>query len=229
MALILDEAHILRPTDGNWTLTGGIYRPPGQTTTALSFVPYSIEINQDWLLGPSWGSSLQYRSAPPAAQPVPALPVEQREMPVIGYRAWTYEEKFDMGVGLKSRLKSTGLDYHWKKGKNVATCKTGAAHDAPDQHCQCGLYVLASLKELDSHVQMGKRVVVGAVMGWGRVVQHGTEGWRAQYAKILALLDCKYSDKQRANTDAIAARYGLEVKSRTQLSALVSEYGDPFS
>jgi hypothetical protein len=72
-------------------------------------------------------------------------------------------------------------------------------------------------------------IIVGAVQGWGLVVQHGNEGWRAQYARVLALLDCKYSKSQLKNTQQAAEVYGVEVKSRNALEAIVREWGDPFA
>ena len=89
--------------------------------------------------------------------------------------------------------------------------------------------MLGNLDEVESHQAIGDGITVGAVMGWGKVVQHGKEGWRAEYAKIIALLDCKYSKGQLRNTQQAAAAYGVEVKSRDALEAMVSEFGDPFA
>lgn len=211
---------ILRPDAGNWVLANRLYRP-GRPTLGLT-ISNELLADSTWLL-PRFSYSITSRTEPPT----PDLPVEQREMPVIGFRAWHAIERFDLGVGRRVALKSTGFNNDWLRDGNRAACSQG--HSAPDQRCGCGLYVLASLEELGTHVEMGKRVVVGAVMGWGRVVQHGTEGWRAQNAKILALLDCRYSPKQDRLTQAAAETYGLEVKTRPQLEALVREHGEPFA
>ena len=230
MPHIINAASLAAPDlsapSGNWDRSGALWVPV--KPKGLSF-QISSELLRDYI--PSFGLSNPLFSLGPATPPAPApdLPVERREMPVIGYRAWQYVEKFKIGVGRKPKLSSTGVSYTWRPGVNAAKCGDGSKHSAPDQRCTCGLYVIASLKELEKHATMGKNVIVGAVVGWGRVVQHGTEGWRAQYAKIVALLDCKYSEKQLANTQTIAAAYGLEIKTRPQIQALIREYGDPFS
>lgn len=216
----LSDARDLSPDKGLWDRAGALWvpgKPPG---------PQSFTLTYDWA---SAYSSYLYPRFTLAQAPAPAepdLPVETREMPVIGYRAWLLEEKFRIGVGRRLKLKSTNMEYNWKPGTNTAKCSL-TKHQVPAQRCHCGLYVLASLKEIENHVTIGKNVVVGAVIGWGRVVQHGTEGWRAEHAKILALLDCKFSERQLENTRTIAAAYGLEIKSRSQIQALVREHGDP--
>ena len=70
--------------------------------------------------------------------------------------------------------------------------------------------------------------VVGAVMGWGRVVQHGAVGWRAQKARVVALLDCKWSDEHLALTHQVAEAYGVPVLERDPLELYVKEFGERF-
>lgn len=213
-------------TTKDWLYTGGLFHPPVPIWTITTAGPFnsSYVINLGGLGG-------LYSTAPvdfgQAIAP-PALPVEKREMPVVGYRAWDFSSKFRIGLGRDVALKSTGVDHHWRSGDNHATCNNGR-HSAPDQNCHCGYYVLANLDEVERHRTLNDGVVVGAVMGWGKVVQHGTEGWRAEYAKIIALLDCKYSKGQLRNTQQAAAAYEVEVKSRDALEATVSEFGDPFA
>jgi len=63
----------------------------------------------------------------------------------------------------------------------------------------------------------------------GKVVQHGTEGWRAQYARILTLLDCKFSDAQLEATRGAAKEYNVPVMERDGMERYVREWGDPFA
>jgi hypothetical protein len=227
----------LRNTSKGWQFSGGLYHPKAENRTwnlDLTIPPVTSYYTTNWM-SQLLGGYVVTAPDPNAASflPPPELPSEKREMPVIGYRAWGFSSKFRVGVGRDVALKSTGVNYHWLPGDNHALC-TGATsgpggHRAPDQRCHCGFYVLASLDEVEGHQQVGDGIVVGAVMGWGKVVQHGTEGWRAEYAKIIALLDCKYSKGQLRNTQQAAAAYGVEVKSRDALEAMVGEFGDPFA
>lgn len=208
----------LSETTKDWLYSGGLYQPPqpkwnlATFSSAFSWGPIGVHSFNSWV--------------PLTARP---LPVEKREMPVVGYRAWGFSSKFRIGHGRAVALKSTGADHYWKQGENHAHCSNGDIHPAPDQNCACGFYVLANLDEVEKHAQLNEGTVVGAVMGWGKVVQHGTEGWRAEYAKIIALLDCKYSKGQLRNTRQAAEAYGVEVKMRRPLEAMVSEWGDPFA
>lgn len=213
----------LSPDKGNWKQHGSLWIPGPQANL------FSIAISNELLTDYAFSFRPYYTLGPVVpVTPTPDLPVEQREMPVIGYRAWHLVEKFKIGVGRRPKLQSTGMDYSWKRGLNTAKCGDGTKHQAPDQRCGCGLYVLASLNELEDHVEMGKNVIVGAVVGWGRVVQHGTEGWRAQYAKVLAFLDSKYSEGNLERTRRVAEVYKVPVFEKRGLERYVAEWGEPF-
>lgn len=225
---VLPEIHKLEHTTKDWIFQNGLHRPPsppimfhnfaGVTSTAsLWFTPSSIT------LSPS-GPYQPYTSSTP-------LPVEKREMPVIGYRSWKFKPVFRLGFGRHSQLMALNEPYgSWSKGVNHAACKAGGGHRAGDQFCGCGFYVVSDLDAAE-HWSGGitDETVVGAVMGWGQVVQHGAEGWRAEYAKIIGLLECKFSRRQDINTQAAAKSYGLEIYSRNALEAYVKEWGDPFA
>jgi hypothetical protein len=224
----------LSETTKDWLYSGHLFVPPHPPMYAIT----SAAIMTNWLSGlgslyrsgsPLGTASFDYG---PAALP-PVLPSAKREMPVVGFRAWNFSSKFRVGVGRDVALRSTGVNFHWKPGENHAICSGATSgpggHVAPDPNCHCGFYVLANLDEVESHQAVGDGIVVGAVMGWGKVVQHGKEGWRAEYAKIIALLDCKYSKGQLRNTQQAAAAYEVEVKSRDGLEAMLSEFGDPFA
>lgn len=237
----------LENTSKDWVLRNGIYCPPqiSQVTwhsnfiigNALTIGPGSLPVP----VGPYTTFSNvfvnPYTNWTPPEPPKP-LPVEKREMPVIGYRAWRFTSVWKLGWGKHAMLSAMNDGFgDWIKGNNQASCIFNPfnvslsgpnPHAAPNQHCACGFYVLADLDQVMSHVTMADNIVIGAVMGWGKVVQHGTEGWRTENAKIIALLDCKYSKEQSENTKAAAKSYDLEVKERPQLEALVSEWGDPF-
>lgn len=59
-------------------------------------------------------------------------------------------------------------------------------HHLPDMDCRCGVWGLADPKLLARRAPYGPRMVHGVVALWRRVVV-GTEGWRGEYARPLAL------------------------------------------
>jgi hypothetical protein len=63
--------------------------------------------------------------------------------------------------------------------------------------------------------------VIGSIIGWGRVIQHGRQGWRAESARPVALLRTGQPQLEEA-----AARYGLPLVSMRGLSLLPLEYGE---
>jgi hypothetical protein len=163
----------------------------------------------------------------------PELPTEKRDMPVVGYRGWKWETKFRLGLGTRGHLASHAMGPGWNGTTETAAClnerRFSHPGPAPDPNCGCGLYVIANLDELDAHITVNDTMIVGAVLGWGRVVQHGREGWRAQFARILALLDCKFSEAQLKNTREAAKEYKVPLLQRDGLERYVAEWGDPFA
>ncbi len=118
--------------------------------------------------------------------------LEERFVPgrLRGYRLW--------------RLSSEGLtpihqrmSKSWHIGQNVAECTSGAKVVPPleDHHgtvpmleCTCGFYAKYKANELANTLGTHNpfTVVVGAIDATGKVIQ-GSRGFRAQFAKIVAL------------------------------------------
>lgn len=63
--------------------------------------------------------------------------------------------------------------------------------------------------------------MAGAVVGWGRVVQQGRQGWRSEYARLLAILKMGQPLLREA-----ALRYNVQLASLRGLCLLPLEYGD---
>lgn len=163
----------------------------------------------------------------PQLRSTPPLPQGRREQPVVGYRAWRLESIQHLGRLPQPILHSTGVRHDWKQGVNVAQCLGGllrASHVSPAPQCECGFWVFSSLDGLEQHIQGINYDVVGAVMGWGTVVQHGETGWRAQYAKVIALLDLKAGRKSAEQTKEVAKQYSLPVFERDALELVVNEH-----
>jgi hypothetical protein len=125
--------------------------------------------------------------------------------PVVGYRVFRLYDggrHWDINGRLVpvGPLRLTPLNSgfgDWQPGVNVAQHAPYAGygdrvdgHICPDPKLQCGFWLLfdrqaAGVK--DSWViGEGWFPVIGAVQGWGRVQEHD-DGWRVQYASVLAL------------------------------------------
>lgn len=168
---------------------------------------------------------------------------ETRDFPVIGYRGWKVREvnlpAKSVGrrvAALQTRtvleLLSVNAGYGaWARaGATRATCRI-ADHNAPSFSCECGLYVLNSLA--DAPNWYGGRglpadVVIGAVVGWGEVIQHGDEGWRAEYARPVAFLKTDLFQEQPL-LHRIAEQYGAPILDRKGLELYAAEYGASFA
>ena len=170
---------------------------------------------------PMWGDV-------PAAAPPKPMEVHQREMPVIGFRAWNWSQphkKYSAVI-----LGSRHMDEKWNtQGATKAKClcynsSDPFAHKQPSDLTECGLYVLAKLKDVQQH--WDKNQVLGAVMGWGRVVQHGNQGWRAEYAQPIAFLRTDVLE-DKPHEEQLSEQYQVPLMDRKGLEVYVKEYGDP--
>jgi len=88
---------------------------------------------------------------------------------------------------------------------------------APHRDCRCGIYALHDPWDFDDGLPAHifgfsdvSNVVTGVAAGWGRAFR-GEYGWRAQFAKPVALYRTQYFGEQ---VDRIAARYGCRVVDR---------------
>lgn len=173
-----------------------------------------------------------------------AFDVAKRDEPdrlsceVLGYRQWK--------VNADMRLSSAVISTVWEPGVNEAHCapEGGAvlyqhfmmelppesSHDAPQKGCHCGFYALHKptfwYDEHDSYLSAkGDQAVSGLVAGWGRVEVHH-EGFRAQYARVVAIAAPK--DKRGALlARAVADEYGVPCVPRAELERVASEFGNP--
>jgi len=104
-------------------------------------------------------------------------------------------------------------------------------HTVPNASCQCGLHAFSTpseaMRRAESQLapvfagRTEAQPVVGSVVGWGRVVQHGRQGWRAESARPVALLRTGQPLLEEA-----AARYGVPLVSMRGLCVLPLEYGE---
>ncbi len=118
------------------------------------------------------------------------------EQPRVGWRLWRMEE---------GRLRAWVVDSVWEPGNNEARCLAPPtvrwylspslfAHaDHPPGHgCRCGFWALWDLSRAVTKARREARdefsTVIGLMAGWGTVAIHGSEGFRAQRARVVLLL-----------------------------------------
>jgi hypothetical protein len=109
---------------------------------------------------------------------------------LVGLRAWRVTD----GHMLRP---SSVAEYTWTPGENLAQCIPGS-RPVPEDHqlvggnCMCGFYAYHD----GTNTYAGTVTISGIMMGYGRCV-HGTKGFRAEKARILAIV--KPSAPQRVS------------------------------
>lgn len=158
--------------------------------------------------------------------------------PVVGYRAWLIEPGCD-GYQLCSVLASA----EWAMTPGAwtgAVCRpqvpNGSApvrHDhtsVPHPDCTCGIYAYHSLSiggydgrlvQPDS-AEIG--IVWGAVVGAGRVLVY-PDGWRAQFARPVAILQGSGSER---HVRGLSDRLGIPIAPSSNIVCRATEFGWPW-
>jgi hypothetical protein len=138
--------------------------------------------------------------------------------PVVGIRGWRYKD---------SRLWSCYRDIEWPTNSHVtSSCihptnyvvgeyglrpKTHK-YGAPQKNCTCGIYALSEWPEgnIKKVRPWPSDAVTGVILGWGHVVM-GSKGFRAQYAKPIALISRPRSTKLTGIIEEMLYVYGLDL------------------
>jgi hypothetical protein len=108
----------------------------------------------------------------------------------------------------------------------VAKCFALRGHDAPQRDCNCGFsayYELPAEPELPA-----PEAIWGAIAAWGRVIEC-ERGFRAQFARPIALLDRHNPDDRRERgRRAVRASdaYGIPLLEPAELIAYAGWYGE---
>jgi|GraSoiStandDraft_47_1057283.scaffolds.fasta_scaffold672576_1 hypothetical protein len=114
--------------------------------------------------------------------------------PAVGWRIWRLRD---------GRLHSWVVDHVWEPGHNQARCLSVeppalstrySCSQAPGPGCMCGFWALWDLKRClvkgrAEESSASGQAVIGLMQGWGTVAVHGQEGFRAQHAKALFLIN----------------------------------------
>ncbi|HYM51511.1 MAG TPA: hypothetical protein VET65_13205 [Candidatus Limnocylindrales bacterium] len=170
--------------------------------------------------------------------------------PAIGYRLW-YADLHD---GLtRWRLQSLLAETLWPfRDRLEAVCERRLAarahwrlrqlgvprHLAPATECSCGAHAYHDLEAMMLQVQrlghfrpLGDRriLVGGAILSWGRIVIH-PEGFRAQYARPLALclVDPTAPTTAAAQVAEVAQAYAVPALELKYLAAHAREFGTSY-
>ena len=141
-------------------------------------------------------------------------PVPDGIVPLVGYREWSIRTE---PIGRPPRLLSLFHPTMWPHDQPFsAVClrpmtwperSTAPIHTVvPDESCRCGIYAFRR-PEFESLNGAAGPKVRGIVFGWGRYVL-GTLGWRAQFARLVALLAL---DEDPELVGDLAERYHVEV------------------
>lgn len=159
------------------------------------------------------------------------LPTGGRHMPVIGYRAWQLHATA-AGVELHG-LHNWGC---WDPRITRGSCQRtppwmARQHRIPHASCTCGLYAVTSVDEPARRARLSAEsplaacgstaIVAGGVVGWGRVIQHGAQGWRAEYGRPIGLLDTGHP-----LLEMVALRYNVPILSHAGLQLVARENGE---
>jgi hypothetical protein len=141
---------------------------------------------------------------------VSEAPVSRREL--IGFRCWR------LPFGAPS-LQSATSNHAWRRGVNEAICDE-SAHIAPHPHCQCGLYAFHRPTPLGAT----PRELAGAIAAFGDIEVYA-EGFRAQYARVIALAQIPGMPVTTRDAKAVAAHYKVPLMAWDDLPPLRDPQG----
>jgi hypothetical protein len=140
--------------------------------------------------------------------------------PILGFRCWQGRDD--------GRLCSIKAPAKWKPGANHARCIQGVMpecepHRAPEPSCVCGLYAYQDLNHRREWFYDRPNLVMGTIAAWGEIEIVG-EGFRAEYAEILALANPRASTRPQR---LAARRYGVHLVPFADLARFSLQFAQP--
>ena len=148
-----------------------------------------------------------------SAEPSISVVVPDTPVPLVGYREWFLRD----GGSDRTELSSLFHPTAWPHDRPMAAVclrprswpyPMGPPHgEVPDHGCECGIYAFLNPEFDTLHGAHGQPRARGAIVGWGRFVL-GTEGWRTEFARIVALLE---HPEHPDVLHRVAERYGVPV------------------
>lgn len=103
--------------------------------------------------------------------------------PLVGWRLWKVRE---------GELCSWAVEHVWHPGENKAACLADRLYpcpQSPGRSCRCGFWALYSPVAAIrlASTTPASAAVIGLVAAFGTVAVHGTEGFRAEMARVTCL------------------------------------------
>lgn len=138
------------------------------------------------------------------------IPAYHREL--IGFRCWR------MPYGAP-RLQSAISNHAWRRGVNEATCDA-IGHVAPHPRCECGLYAFHRPTRLGAF----PRELAGAIAASGDIEVY-EDGFRAQYARVIALARLPDTPVPTREAETVAAHYDAPLLTWERLHELRDAHG----
>lgn len=157
--------------------------------------------------------------------------------PLVGFRRWgcrrgaLYSGIFVAGRFVPNpalgMIAPRARPVPWPAGADrVAKCFALRGHDAPHRDCTCGF---SAYYELPDDPEMpAPEAIWGAIVAWGRIIECEW-GFRAQYARPIALLDrhnpadyMKHGKRAARAADA----YGVPLLADAELVAYAGWHGE---
>jgi hypothetical protein len=142
---------------------------------------------------------------------------------VAGVRAWRLANT--MWAKMGGYLWSWSMLDCWRKGEEWKHSECKQPHRIPDMNCHCGIWAFFNPELLESGlISFGGYdepvdVVAGVIGAGGDIVEHEV-GFRAQYAKVLAVFD---DQETTILVEEIAAKNSFEVISLSDFDAFCTK------
>ena len=162
-----------------------------------------------------------------SAEPVPE--------PLVGFRQWgSRRGGLYSGIFVSGRfvpnpaltmIAPRAMPSPWPTdGDRAAKCFAVRGHEAPHRACRCGYAAYYSLP--DEPDMPARQAVWGTVVCWGKIVEC-ERGFRAQYARPVALLDLENPFDPKGNSRRLAAeQYAIPLLPRDELVAYAGWHGE---
>lgn len=171
---------------------------------------------------------------------------------ILGYRYWQILsgwEYLEINSEHQPLTSLTIAGGNWSPGINEAVCNKYAQmnlverdfysdgfhafeprmHSSPGVDCHCGFNAFHSFEKLDESDYRNISEVIGTVAGAGRVQLH-RDGWRSEYAQIIALYDPKTYEHHSEELEKLSHYYGVPVFDNvSDLNEYSKKYAKPIA
>lgn len=117
---------------------------------------------------------------------------------IIGFRSWKIFSTTGNLIGPVSKIVwpyDRALEAHCEDIGILESSKVNEPHTTPGELCPCGIYAYHSLDDALANFSTNDHSLVGVGAFWGRISVH-TNGFKAQYGRVLALADHKEENRK---------------------------------